>query len=140
MSGFRRLVKNSAANIAAGVANALLVVALPPVLVRYLSSGEFSAWSIVLQLAAIVNVFQFGVQVAVGRYVAYCTARGDTAYRRQIVSTAFAAMWWAAGLALLFVAVATWLLPRWFPDMPQVLDSEARAAMYRFSKQPCADA
>ena len=129
MSGFRLLVKNSTANVAAGVANALLVVALPPVLVRYLSEGEFSAWSVVLQLALIVNVFQFGVQVAVGRYVAYCTARGDMDFRRQIVSTAFAAMWAAAALALVFVAIAVWLLPRWFPDMPSALEGDARAAM-----------
>src|SRR5437762_782066 len=75
VSAFRLLVKNSAANIAAGAANALLAVVLPPVLVRHLASAEFSTWSVVLQLAAVVYVFQFGVQVAVGRYVAYCTAR-----------------------------------------------------------------
>src|SRR5690349_18616819 len=82
VSRFRLLVRNSAAYIAAGAANALLAVALPPILVRYLSSSEFSTWSIVLQLAAVVYVFQFGVQVAVGRYVAY-TERGDTRFRAE---------------------------------------------------------
>ena len=129
VSRFRLLVKNSAANIAAGAANALLAVALPPVLVRYLSQGEFSTWSVVLQLAAVVYVFQFGVQVAVGRYVAYCTARGDSEFRRQVVSTAFAAMWLSAALALVVVVTMSVFVPRWFPGMPEALRGEGRAAL-----------
>jgi O-antigen/teichoic acid export membrane protein len=129
VSAFRLLVKNSAANIAAGAANALLAVVLPPVLVRHLTSAEFSTWSVVLQLAAVVYVFQFGVQVAVGRYVAYCTARGDTDFRRQIVSTAFAAMWFAALLALVVIVAMSTTLPLLFPGMPDALHREARIAL-----------
>lgn len=129
MTGFRRLLKNSASNIAAGVANALLAVALPPILVRHLSAGEFSTWSVVLQLAAVVYVFQFGVQVAVGRYVAYATARGDTTLRRRIVSTAFAGMWLSSALALIVVLGMSALLPRWFPGMPEALRADARIAL-----------
>jgi len=129
VSSFRLLVKNSAANIAAGVANALLAVVLPPVLVRHLTSPEFSTWSVVLQLAAVVFVFQLGVQVAVGRYVAYCTARGDTDFRREIVSTAFAGMWLSAVLALIVVAAMSALLPQWFPGMPEALRGDAQIAL-----------
>ena len=129
MSRFRLLVRNSAANIAAGAANALLAVALPPILVRYLSAAEFSAWSVVLQLAAVVYVLQFGVQVAVGRYVAYYTARADRESRRQIVSTAFAAMWISAAVALVMVALMSAALPYWFPGMPEGLHGDARLAL-----------
>lgn len=129
MSGFGRLVRNSAANVAAGTANALLSVALPPILVRHLSTAEFATWSVVLQLAAVVFVFQFGVQVAVGRYVAYCTARGDETLRRQIVSTAFAAMWASAVVAVAVVAAMSALLADWFPGMPEALRGDARVAL-----------
>ena len=63
MGQFRKLVKNSAANVVSGAANAVLSIALPPVLVRHLSPDAFSTWAVVLQLAAIVSVFGFGVQV-----------------------------------------------------------------------------
>ena len=129
MSRFRLLVRNSGANVAAGASNALLAVALPPILVRYLSAAEFSAWSVVLQLAAVVYVLQFGVQVAVGRYVAYYTARGDAESRQQIVSTAFAAMWVSMAAALVIVALMSALLPYWFRGMPENLHGDARAAL-----------
>ena len=130
MSGFRLLAKNSAANIAAGMANALLAVALPPLLVRHLPAAEFNAWSVVLQLAAVVNVLQLGVQVGVGRFVAYCRARGDAEYPREIVSTAFAAMWLSTVLALVLLTAMGAFLPRWFPGMPEALQGEARGALW----------
>ena len=129
MSRFRALVKNSAANVASGAANAVLAVVLPPVLIRHLTADEFSTWAVVLQLAAIVNMFGFVVQVAVGRYVARCTIAGDHEFRRQMVSTAFAGMWGATVIALAVVGSMAWLLPTWFPGIPQHGRDEARLAL-----------
>lgn len=129
MSAFRRLLKNSAANVASGAANAILALLLPPVLVRHLSADVFSTWSVVLQIAAIVNLFGFGVQVAVGRYVAHCTASGQERLRQEIVSTAFAVLWSSALLAVGVLLVLAVFTPLLFPGMPQALHGPARLAL-----------
>jgi O-antigen/teichoic acid export membrane protein len=126
---FVTLLKNSAANVAGGLANALLAVALPSILVRHLTAPSFDAWSVALQLAAVVNVFQFGLQVAVGRYVAFHTAGGESKLRAEIANTALAALWLLAGLAVVVVLLAAWLLPVWVPGMPEALLRDARLAM-----------
>jgi O-antigen/teichoic acid export membrane protein len=126
---FFTLLKNSAANIAGGLANALLAVALPSILVRHLAAPSFDAWAVVLQLAAVVNVFQFGLQVAVGRYVAFHTARAEPARRAEIANTALAALWLLAGVAIVAVLIAAWLLPRWIPGMPDAVVRDARLAL-----------
>jgi O-antigen/teichoic acid export membrane protein len=61
--------------------------------------------------------------------VAFHTATGESRLRAEIASTAQAALWVLAVAALLVVAIAAWLLPYWFPGMPEALTSEARIAL-----------
>src|SRR5436309_14938370 len=81
------IVKNAFANVARGGANALVTIALPPVLTRTMTTEAYGAWALVLQLSTYVGYFDFGLQTAVARFVAHCTERGDHDYRDRIVST-----------------------------------------------------
>ena len=91
------LVKNAAANLIRGGAAALIAILLPPFLTRLMSSEAFGAWSLVLQLGAYVGYLDFGIQTAVGRFVAFTSEKEDLEHRNSVVSTAAAALS-AAGL------------------------------------------
>jgi O-antigen/teichoic acid export membrane protein len=54
---------------------------------------------------------------------------GDHHFRAQIISTAFAGLWGAAVIALGVVGMIVWLLPTWFPAIPQEGRHEARLAL-----------
>ena len=127
--GLARLLKNSAANVAGGMSNAFLAVVLPPVLVRQFAPQTFDVWSVILQLAAIVGVFQFGLQVAVGRYIAFHTARNELRERAEIAGTAQAALWVLSAVALVVVLALAWMLPLLVPGMPQTMVPAARLAL-----------
>src|SRR5882757_7755369 len=86
------LLKNATANVARGSAAAMVAVILPPFLVRLMSPDSYSAWSLILQLSAYVGYLDFGIQTAVGRFVAHANEKGDPERRDVIVSTSFAAL------------------------------------------------
>ena len=86
------LLKNAAANVIRGGAASVVAIALPPFLARLMSADSYGAWSLVLQLSAYVGYLDFGIQTAVGRFVAHANEKGDAAHRDRLVSTAFAAL------------------------------------------------
>jgi O-antigen/teichoic acid export membrane protein len=86
------VVKNAFANVIRGGATALVAIALPPFLTRLMSPGAFSAWALILQLSAFVGYLDFGIQTAVGRFVAQSNERGDAEHRDRIVSTSLAVL------------------------------------------------
>lgn len=102
---------------------------MPPFLVRLLTPEAYGAWALALQIATYVGLFGFGIQVAVGRYVAYCDARGDRPQRDGIVATAF---WFLAAVAILAfvgVVVAAGLLERIVPDLSPGLVGQTQQAL-----------
>src|SRR5438034_7938800 len=94
------LLKNAAANVVRGGASAMVAIVLPPFLTRMMSADNYGAWSLILQLSAYVGYLDFGIQTAVGRFVARANEKGDAGYRDQIVSTSFAALSAAAVLGV----------------------------------------
>src|SRR5208283_3061895 len=123
------LVKNSAANVARGGASALVALVLPPFLVRLMSPDSYGVWSLVLQVSLFVGYFDFGIQTAVGRFVAHANEKGDTESRDRITSTAFAALSVAGALALAGTLGMVALLPHIFKQMPGALVGDARIAL-----------
>ncbi|MBI6548019.1 lipopolysaccharide biosynthesis protein [Xenorhabdus lircayensis] len=69
MSGFKRLIKNSVANIINGFSNVIMGIIISPFLLSTLSIDEFSIWSLMLQVGAFFSLLGFGSQVAVSRYI-----------------------------------------------------------------------
>lgn len=128
-SSIRVVAGNAIANILRVGLPALLAIAIPPVLTRSLPVATFGVWGLILQLGAYVGVLDFGLQVAVGRYVAYYNEVGDHKQRDRIVSTAFAALLSLGAIGLAGSLIIAWQLPLIFPQMPSGLYSEARLAL-----------
>jgi O-antigen/teichoic acid export membrane protein len=123
------LAKNAIANVARGGAASLVAVLLPPFLTRLMSPERYGIWTLVLQLSAYVGYLDFGIQTAVGRFVAHANERGDVEYRDRIVSTSLVALI-AAGIAgLVGISVVAELLPSMFRAMPRALVGDARIAV-----------
>ena len=123
------LLKNAVANLMRGSASALVALLLPPFLVRTLAPPQFAAWSLVLQLSAYAGFLDFGIQTAVGRFVAHANELRDIDLRDRIVSTAMWLLGASAALALALVGILAWQLPNLFREMPPALYGEARLAL-----------
>lgn len=123
------VVKNAFANVARGSANAIVTIALPPILTRTMTTEAYGAWALVLQLSAYVGYFDFGLQTAIGRFVAHSTERGDHNYRDRIVSTSTAALITTGILSFAALAVVASLLPQIFHNMSSALEPRARASL-----------
>lgn len=123
------LVKNAAANVVRGGAAAMVAIILPPFLTRLMTDESYGAWSLVLQLSAYVGYLDFGIQTALGRFVAHANEKGDAEYRDRISSTSFAALSGAAILCIGGSLGAAALLPHIFRQMPAALVGDARVAL-----------
>jgi O-antigen/teichoic acid export membrane protein len=116
--GPRIFIKNSLANLASGLSTAVLSLLVPPFLARYLTQPEFSAWMLIVQLAAYTALLNLGIQGATSRYVAFYAARGDRDSASEIVSTAFFTLMLTAIPAAALVLMASWNIHRLFPALP----------------------
>lgn len=123
------VVKNALANVARGAVGALVAVVVPPFLTRALTPEKYGAWALVLQLAAYVGYLQFGIQTAVGRFVARENERTDFYHRDRIVNTALAVLSAACFCALVLIGTLLVALPKFFPQMPASLYREVRIAL-----------
>jgi len=123
------LAKNALANIVRGSAAALTAVLLPPFLTRLMSSDAFGAWCLVLQLSAYVGYLDFGIQTAVGRFVAHTNEQGDTDYRDRIVNTSLAVLSGVCVLTVVGAAIFAAALPRLFRQVPGLFVSDIRMAL-----------
>ncbi|MGD0929719.1 MAG: hypothetical protein ABR902_03620 [Candidatus Korobacteraceae bacterium] len=118
MTTRRLFIKNAVANLGRGGATALVAVFLPPLLVRHMSTVSYGVWVLVLQVAAYIGYLDFGLQTAIGRYIAYATERGDYQQRNSVFSTAFAGLVAAAFVSLLLLVAAAAAVPAVFPGIP----------------------
>ncbi|WP_339385072.1 MATE family efflux transporter [Calothrix sp. FACHB-168] len=123
------LLKNAFANVIRGSFSALMAFILPPFLIQLLPTHTFSVWIIILQLTAYVSYFDFGVQTAVGRFVAYANELGDFQQRDRIVNTSLIILFGSGLLAMLFLALLAWQLPHIFPKIPGELLTDAQIAI-----------
>ena len=124
-----RILKNAGANVARGVAAAAIALVLPPLLTRSMTPDAYGSWALVVQLSSYMAYLDFGIQTALGRFVAYANERSEKEYRDRIVSTAIAALTVAALLGLVVAALAAILLPHIFWNMPASFLGQARVAV-----------
>jgi O-antigen/teichoic acid export membrane protein len=124
-----RFAKNAVANLGRGSAAAMVAVLLPPVLVRHMTPAAYAVWVLVLQTAAYVSYLNFGLQTAIGRYVAYANEKNDIEQRDAVFSTAFIGLCCAALLSLVCLALAALAAPTIFPSVPSPLIPQMRLAL-----------
>ena len=55
-----------------------------------MSGSAYSVWVLVIQLSAYVGLLDFGIQTAVGRFVAHATELKDEEQRDQFVNSSIA--------------------------------------------------
>jgi O-antigen/teichoic acid export membrane protein len=89
MSHKRKVLQGSASNLVRVVLSMLVSMVLPPFLVHRMPAAEYSAWVLILQLSAYVGLLDFGLQAAIGKYVAEYDASGEREASHRIVSTSF---------------------------------------------------
>jgi O-antigen/teichoic acid export membrane protein len=122
-------VKNAFANLCRGGAAALVALLLPPFLTRILSKDAYGTWLLILQLSTYVSLLDFGIQTAVGRFVAHHNELEEFQERDSIVSTALAILIGSGLLAIAGVSILAWQLPHLFDKMPAELHHDAQLAL-----------
>jgi O-antigen/teichoic acid export membrane protein len=124
-----RFAKNAVANLGRGSAAAVVALLLPPILVRHMTPASYAVWVLVLQTAAYAGYLNFGLQTAIGRYVAYANEKGDIEQRDSVFSTAFLGLCCAAVISLVCLGTATLGIANIFPSVPGPLIPQMRIAL-----------
>jgi O-antigen/teichoic acid export membrane protein len=125
----RTLLKNAIANVVRGSAAAVVAIILPIFLTRLMLPAAFSAWSLVLQISAYMGYLDFGIQTAVGRFVAHANEKGDAGHRDRIVGTSFAILSVAGLFGLCATAGLAPLLPHIFRQLPTTMVRGSQIAL-----------
>jgi O-antigen/teichoic acid export membrane protein len=123
------MFKNAFANLCRGGAAALVAILLPPFLTRILSKDAYGTWLLILQLSTYVSLLDFGIQTAVGRFIAHHNELEEFQERDSIVSTALAILIGSGLLAIGGVSILAWQLPSLFKNMPAELHQDAQLAL-----------
>ena len=123
-----RIIKNAASNIIRGGSTAAVSFALPHFLTRTLDLDRFAAWSLMLQIAAYASFLDFGLQMAVTRYVAQSTELGLVERRQKVIQTSIALLLVAALIALLAIIIVLANANFVFRGVPAGLMAEFRIA------------
>lgn len=129
MSVHWRFVKNASANLGRGGAAAVVSLLLPPILVRHMTAASYAVWVLILQTAAYAGYMNFGLQTAIGRYVAYAKEKGDIEQRDSVFSTALLGLCAACALSLLCLGVVVMTATKIFPSVPGPLIAPMRLAL-----------
>ena len=123
------VVKNAVSNVLRGGSAAMVALVLPPFLTRTLSVEQYGAWALILQFSAYASYLDFGIQLAVSRFVAHFNEIGDVEERNTTVNTALAMMSISALLAAIGLVALAALMPRFFTQMPASLYGTTRIAL-----------
>jgi len=124
-----RFIRNAVFNLGRGAIGAVIAILLPPILVRHMPSESYTAWVLVLQVVAYLGYLDFGLQTAVGRYIAFAGAKKDQALINSIFSTAFAGLALAATVGMILICIAAFLIHHIFPAIAVPLLAPMRASI-----------
>lgn len=123
------IVKNASANMVRLAGAGVIALLLPAFLVRHMATSTYSAWALLLQWSLYIGFLDFGIQIAVARFVAHEDELDDARQRDGIVSTAFLVMAGGSLLGIGLTALLAWQFPHIFSAMPPNLHHEARIAL-----------
>ena len=127
--GIQKFIKNAASNVIAGGGSAILAIVLPYFFVRIFNPAEFSLWVLILQLAAYLNYLNFGVQAALGRFVAHSLARNRVDECQEVLGAGLQILTALGALGMVLVAAVTPFLPVIFKAMDPALGSTAKITL-----------
>lgn len=107
-----------------------MALVLPYFFVRIFRPVEFSLWVLVLQLAAYLNFLNFGVQTAIGRFVAHSLARNRLDECEDVLGAGLQILTVLALLGMILVGGVALLIPYIFKTIDPGLVSTARVMLF----------
>jgi O-antigen/teichoic acid export membrane protein len=118
--------RNALSNVLRGGASAIVALALPHFLVRALLPARFDAWSLILQIAAYASYLDFGLQLAVSRFLAQAIELKQRERQQQLIATALLMLAAAGLVAAVVISLVVFLIPALFHGIPLALVREVR--------------
>src|ERR1700727_2814290 len=106
-----RFAKNAASNVVNGSVAAVVSIILPHFFVHALSPAAFQLWILLLQLGAFVTFLNFGLHVAIGRYVAVALGRADKAKAETIIGAGVQILSVLGMIGMALICIVAWALP-----------------------------
>jgi O-antigen/teichoic acid export membrane protein len=123
------MAKNSVANLVRTGSAWLIVLFLPPLLVRVMDKPAYGVWLLLLQLAAYITMFDGGIQIVVARYVARAEGLQDRDYLSRFLSSVGMLLIVTSLVTILIFGLASWNLTDLFRDIPPSIALSARQAL-----------
>jgi O-antigen/teichoic acid export membrane protein len=124
-----RLARNAIANLMRLGASWLIVLLVPPVLVRALTHSEYATWMLVLQLTAYSTIFDGALQMAVSRFVARAFWASDWNLLGETISSITLLFTMASAVVLAGIAVLALVMGHFFHSIPPALMHEAKLSL-----------
>src|SRR5581483_9488099 len=125
----RKVLQGSASNLARIILTMALALILPPLLVHRLAPAEYGAWVLILQCSGYISLLDFGMQTAIGKFVAEYDATGDRSSASHILSSSVAILCISAVAGILVLLAIAWLVPQLFRQMPPALIGDMRTGI-----------
>jgi O-antigen/teichoic acid export membrane protein len=123
------MARNAIANLFRTGTSWVILLFLPPLLVRVLDKPTYSVWMLLLQVAAYVTLFDTGMQTAIARFVARAESLQNRLYMARLLSSAGAILLAGSLATIALTAVASWQLNHLFRDIPASIMPNAREAL-----------
>ena len=131
MSAIRNLfLKNAVANILGGAGSALFNLLLPALVVRHLGKLEFSVWTLALQILIYLQLFGFGMQIAMTKFIAQGKEIGDVADQRKTVKAGLMLVSAFVLVAILAVILLVIFYPLLFSNIPPAFVGDFRVCIF----------
>jgi len=119
-------LKNAVANVIGGAGSALFNLLLPALVVRHLGKLEFSIWSLALQILIYLQIFGFGLQTAMTKFIAHGYELNDLEDQRKTLKAGLVIVSSFVLLAVVAVIGLVIFYPLLFKNIPIELVSEFR--------------
>lgn len=130
MSHARKILQGSASNVLRVIVSMAVALILPPLLVHRLNPAEYGAWVLILQCSGYVGLMDFGLQTAVGKFVAEYDAINDRRSSSRILSSSFVILCISALIGAVALSVIAWRVPQLFHQMPANLVGDVRFGIF----------
>ncbi len=123
------LAKNSVANLWRLGTSWIIVLVVPPLLVRLLDPASYGTWMLVLQIGAYATLFDGGLQLAIGRFVARAEHHADRHYLGIVLSSSTAFLAAVATALCVLAAAVSFHLGSLFRSIPAPILGQAQVAL-----------
>jgi O-antigen/teichoic acid export membrane protein len=119
-------LKNAAANVMGGAGSALFNLLLPALVIRYIGKLEFSVWTLALQILMYLQIFGFGLQTAITKFIAHGSGGGDFSDQKKTIKAGLVLVFGFVSAAMAMVVILVIFYPLLFKNIPADLVTEFR--------------